>query len=260
MTSTISSSTPTTVSYYKDLLDDKKTQIIILICCLVVIVFMIYKQYKTQLDPKSYITMIYMYIMFAMLFVAAIGRYMEGFTITDKQNSIQMIVIYFILAFGGISLMVNDSFFMSHFGFLLMLIALSLIVGSSFRYSSHIMNAAVATAVIVLVLSLIVFNSSIETLMKMKDWLSKLLFLLIGLIIIEILILIFYKGNPLLYKIMSLTSVFLFSFFVLSDTSRLIIDSRTLTCQVHYCINYPLKSSALMLDYINIFINLLNNN
>ena len=104
---------------------------------------------------------------------------------------------------------------------------------------------------------MIAFRSSEEILMKMDSWLPTLRWILFAIIIIELSYLLLFGHNDMFYNIMAVIVITLFVFFILSDTSRLLLESKKLECKTHSCVNYPLKSSKLVLDYINIFVRLL---
>lgn len=233
---------------------------VILFAMLLVTMYLIHNMYKTSVTSKSIIITMYLYIMVALLFIALMAKYTQTLAITNREHIFQMIILYFVLGISGISMMTSDKMFVSHVGFLLLLLALSLTIGSTYRYSSNVTQAATITAIIVGVLTLVVFTSSEERLMTMKEWLPNLMWILMCVIIMELGYLALFDYNQTFYRIIALTVIALFGFFVLSDTSRLILESKSTLCQIHSCINYPLKSSQLMLDYINIFIQLVKPN
>ena len=230
----------------------------LLFILLLVVVYLIYKTHQTPVTGKTFIVNIYLYVLVALLFIAVIGKYTQNSKITDANNIWKMSILYFISAFVGIYMMTNDKFFINHIGFLLLLLALSLIIGSSYKYSTNITQAATITSIIIAVLTMVVFTQSEENLEKMKDWLPRLTWILLSVIMVELSYMIFDGNNETIYKIISMSVIILFSFFILSDTSKLLIESKNLKCKTHDCINYPLKSSSLILDYMNIFVRLLD--
>lgn len=232
---------------------------IILLGMLFVTIFLIYKSYQTPLNGKTFIITIYLYVIAALLFIAFVGKYTELSNITDRENMWKMLILYFLLACFGISMMTSDTMFINHVGFILMLLALSLIIGVSYKYSSNVAQAAGITAVIVILLTICVFMSSEETLKKMQDWLPNLTWILFCFICGELIYILFFNNSESMNKLISATVIILFLFFVLSDTSRLLLEANNMTCKVQTCVNYPLKASSLVLDYLNIFVNLLSN-
>jgi len=217
---------------------------IILLGMLFTTIFLIYKTYQTPVDSKSFIINIYLYVIVALLFIALIGKYTELSNITDVENMWKMVILYFVLGCTGISMMISDKMFINHIGFLLLLLALSLIIGVSYKYSSNVTQAATITAIIVMILTTIVFMTSEENLNKMKDWLPNLTSILLCIICVELGYMLLFGGNQTFHKIMSVTVIGLFMFFILSDTSRLLLESKSIKCQTHSCINYPLKSTS----------------
>lgn len=231
---------------------------IILLVMMFVTIFLIYKTYQTPLDGKTFIINIYLYVIVALLFIAFAGRYTQLSGITDAENMWKMMILYLILGCIGISLMMNDTMVINHIGYLLMLLALSLIIGVSYKYSTNVSQAAAITAVIVIILTVIVAATSEENLIKMKEWLPNLTIILCCIILMEFGYIMFFDQNKTVSSLISMTVIVLFIFFILSDTSRLLLESKNLPCKVHTCINYPIRASSLVLDYINIFVNLLN--
>lgn len=228
---------------------------IILFALLLTTICLICGMYKTQFTGKTFIITICLYIIVSLLAVSFIGKYMA-------QNNIEFdgwrfILGYFVLAFGGIMIMNNDNLYMSHVGFLLLLLSMSLIVGNSIKHSSNIFNAALITSLIIFVLTAIVFTSSEDGLVKMAGWVHNLVWILLGIILIEIGFII-YGGNETVHEIITMAGIGLFSFFILSDTSKLLLEAKNSECKFHLCVNYPKKTSRLLLDYLNLFVNFLH--
>lgn len=232
----------------------------IMSCMLFSTMFLIFKSYSTPLNSKTFLVNIYLYILMAILFVGLTGKYAESLNITNINNVWQMTILYFIMAFGGIYMMTYGELHINHIGFFLMLLALSLIIGVSYKYSTNIIQATTITSIIIAILTMIAFISDEKTLLKMTSWLPNLTIILLGIIIVELGYMFLFDYNAKFSTMMSITVVVLFIFFILSDTSRLILESKNLKCDTHYCVNYPLKSSSLILDYLNVFLRLLNIN
>ena len=231
--------------------------IIILLFIMFTAIYLIYDMYKKPVNSKDFIVTIYLYVFVALLFIAVISKYSQNLSITDKENSFKLVIAYFFLAFIGISMMFSDKFFVNHIGFLLLLLGLSIMISTSTKYAENVTEAITITASIVSILTAIVFISSEESLIRMASWIKNLLWILICVILIQLGLLFFSQGNETIYKIMTVSIIILFGFFVLSDTSRLLLEGQNLTCQTHSCINYPLKSSSLILNYVNMFVGFL---
>ncbi|ARF09477.1 hypothetical protein Indivirus_1_100 [Indivirus ILV1] len=236
---------------------EMNTEMTILLVMIFVAIYLIYDNYQHPVNSKDFIINIYLYIFVALLFIAVASKYVAKMKISDPSNAFKLVVVYFILACGGLSMMFSDQFFVNHIGFLLLLLALSLMVGTSTKYSSHVPEAAAITAIIVSILTGIVYFSSEETLIRMSGWIKNLLWVLVCVIIIELGYFFLGGANRTFYKVMAFSVIILFGFFVLSDTSRLLLESQNLSCKTHGCINYPLKASKLVLDYVNIFLRVL---
>ena len=237
-----------------------KTETIILLGMLLTIMVLIHKVYQMPLNGKTFLINSYLYIIFSFIFIALIGKYTETMPITDRENMWKLVLLYFALGFGGICMMVmSESSVGRHTGFLLLLSGIALVIGSVFKYSSNVFQAAAITAGMVSIITFVIFISSEETLMKMKGWTNTLHWLLWIAIIAELAyILIVGVETPAINSVISMAIIGLFVFFILSDTSELLIKSKNLKCKEHSCVNYPLESSSLMLDYLNIFVRLTN--
>jgi len=238
-----------------------QTKNIVLLIAIFVFILTIYKMYQTALTPKSFLVMVYLYMIFSLIFITFVGINAKNSQISDKENGWKLIMIYFVLACGGISLMMTNSMIPDHIGYIFLLTAIGLVIGFSIRYSTNVTNALIITAFIVLALTLIVSMSSQESLINMSNWLPTLLVALFVIIIIELIIIVFTGGlgqDSTMNKVLGLTVILLFCLFILSDSSRLLVKAGNLTCDTHKCINYPLETSNLTLDYVNIFARLLN--
>ncbi len=229
----------------------------VLLAMMLTAIYLIYENYQKPVNSKDFIINIYLYIFVGLLFIAVASKYVGSSPISNPENAFKLVIMYFVMACAGISMMTSDQFFINHVGFLLLLLAVSLMVGTSTKYSSHVPEAASITALIVFILTAVVYFSSEETLIRMAGWIKNLMWILVCVIIIELGYIFFGGGDRKFYRIMSYTVIVLFGFFILSDTSRLILESKRLTCTTHSCINYPLKASTLVLDYVNIFLRVL---
>lgn len=65
-----------------------------------------------------------------------------------------------------------------------------------------------------------------------------------------------FGPNETLNNVINGIIVLLFVGIIISDTSKLLVDSKIEMCPDHACINYPLKASSLALDVANIFVRL----
>ncbi len=236
-----------------------ETSFIILIILLMSTILAIYKLYKSELNSKNFIICIYLYVLLSLFLVSIIGKYTSTLSIVDLQNTGKMIIIYFILAFSGLCLIFNDIAFVNHIGLLLICISIGLTIGVTYKNSKNINSALIMTSVIVCIFTIIAFCSEKGQLLEFDSWLPYLSHILFAIIIIQLLYSFFYGTNEKFQDIMSWTIVILFIGFILSDTSKIILDSKILNCHTHACINYPKKIVGLLLNYVNIFVNLNSN-
>jgi FtsH-binding integral membrane protein len=229
---------------------------IIALILLLVSVFLIYKNYQTPVTKKSYIINVYLYIFFSVLFVAIGAKYIASLEMINSNNYWKFLILYLVIGFGSIFVMIQSNFYYNHLGFLLFLLAMSLIIGMSVKNSKNAYQAALITGVIIIILTTLVYISSEERLIQMVSWLPGLTSVLCCLIIFEIIYLFFSKDYSHFW-VFNIMAIILFTFFILSDTSKILLDSKRIQCQTHTCINYPWASSSLVLDYLNMFVNFL---
>ena len=232
--------------------------LIIMIVLLLSTLYALYKMYQTQVDSKTFITCIYLYLLLSLTLISILSKYTATLSITDSENVGKMVILYFIIACSGLLFIFNSSPLMNHIGLLLLCISMSLVIGVTYRNSKNISDALIATSFIVLALTLFVFSSNETTLTSFTSWLPSLTSILCLLIIVELSYGLLYGPNEQFYKMASIFTVILFVWFILADTSKLLIESKQLNCQTHSCINYPQKTVGLLLDYINLFTSLNN--
>jgi FtsH-binding integral membrane protein len=232
---------------------------LILVLLMMAVLYAIYKMYQTEVNSKNFIVCVYLYVLLSLFLITLIGKYTSTLSITESQNVGVIIVSYFIMAFGGLFLIFQDKMFMNHIGLLLLCLSIGLIIGVSFRYANNIRNALILSSIIIFIFTLIAFCSNEEQLLKFKDWLPYLTILLFIIIVAEVGYLFLYGYNENFKKIMNATIIILFLGFVLSDTSKIMLESKNLNCIVHNCINYPKNVVGLLLDYVNIFVRMTSN-
>lgn len=226
---------------------------IILFIFLLVVLFLIYKNYQQPLNSKTYMINIYLYTIVATLFVALAARYISTLSIVTPKNFYKFLILYLIIVFSSFFIMLSSNTLYNHFGFLLFLFGLSLVLAITFKYSDTIPQAALFASGLFLILTMIVFFSSEETLLKLGSLMPSLTSLLCLLIIVYLIVIMFYPTISA-FNLMSYLIIILFVFITLSDTSILLLKSKNLVCDHHSCVNYPLESTSLILDYLNIFL------
>ena len=230
--------------------------IIFALCLLFISMIISYNIYQTPVSAKTFIVNIYLYILMALLFIGIVGQYTSKLDITNLDNLGKMSLVYLIGCIRGIFLMTYDAMLVNHLGFILMLLSLSLLIGVSYKYSHNMAKAAILSAALIGGLTLFIFFSSEKTLISMFSMLPKLTLMLMLLIIIQIIYLFLFSQNNNYTKVISIFAIVLFIFFILADTSKILLESNNLPYKSHSSINYPIKSSGLILDYLNVFMNI----
>jgi FtsH-binding integral membrane protein len=229
---------------------------VVLIILLMGIMWAIFDLYKRQVDGWTFLRGVYLYIALSVIFVAIIGKYLSGLSITEHENMGKMIVLYFLGAFIGLCMIYSDAMVVNHLGLALLCISIGLVMGVTFRNSTNIVNALVMTSIIIIIFTSIAFFSSEKGLMMFKSWLPYLVGLLVMIIVVDLLGTFAFGGRENFGIFMSYFTVLVFMGFLLADTSKLLIDMKKLGCVKHSCINYPRSAVGLLLDYANIFVNM----
>ena len=220
---------------------------------LLVTILSIIKMYQSKVSSKSFIICNYLYIMASLIAIALLGKIFECFKVTDVDNALPLIVTYFIMALVGIFLMTSGDIIKNHTGLILLVTALGLVLGTIFKNTTNIGNSIMLTVGIALIITLFVFTSSNQCISAMANWTNILGYILLATIIIELILIVWKKNDDKTHTIMKYFIIILFVFFTMADTSKVLQDSVNISCKTHQCINYPLKSANLMLDYVNMF-------
>ena len=185
----------------------------------------------------------------------------------DKETTVQQIQKYIIPTFiiSIVSIVIlslrpifsKSGYLLNHFVWLIFLASISFTLYPYFKsieYSVSLQRVIITTTVLFLLLTSIVeiFPTFIkQTYTKMM---VGLLLALIAIIISEIYLYLTNQYTKDLYKIISYIVIFVFSLFIIYDTSRLYEYSK----QCVNSPNYPSLSTGLFLDIINIFSRLMN--
>ncbi len=223
-----------------NLVDSIKYNIPLLIL-LGVTLFLIKSIYSKPVSSTVFITTIYLYVFASILVVTFLGQYFIG--ISSSISLWKLTIVYFILAFGGICLMfVNDNFYFRHLGLILLLLAIGMVFGVIFKEESPelIRNVGLLTAAIIGLLSYIVYNSSEASIYKMSNWQVNLAYMLCGLLCLNVCLILFGSSKTT-FKIVNGLYSLVFIGFVLSDTSKLAIESKKFVGSNPYEINYPFE-------------------
>ena len=229
---------------------------IILIVLLMSTLFAIYKMYQTKVTGDSFIKCIYLYILLSILFISILTKYTASLSITEAENMGKMIILYFIIGFSGLSLIYGNNPYANHLGLALLCISLSLTMGVIYKKSTNFTDALMMTSVLIFAFTMIVFYSNEKQLISFVSMLTSLTNILCVIIIIMFAYIYFGNKNETFRKILSGATILLFLGYILADTSKILLDSKILNCDVHSCINYPKKTVSLLLDFVNIFVNM----
>ena len=231
----------------------------ILLVLLIANIWLIYMNYQKPLDNKSYLLGTYLYLGLSILIVALFTILFSNMHLENSKNIGWILLGSFIISLFAISFIINGkNLTVNHIAFIIFLITIGLILAATINVASNVPMALLVTAVLVFILTLITYSLSPEGLAKLVSLYPILNTLLMGLIIVLIVGLIFFRNNEIFNKYIGIFIVILFMLFILTDTAVLIIQSQLLTCKTQSCVNYPSASLGLFLDALNIFAGLLH--
>ena len=242
------------------------------------LIYLIYKNAFVNGKPhcNHFVSNVYLYLalsfslcgIFINVYNFILNKKNEQSILLDKDKAFQQISSYIILAiimtFVSIIFLSTRPFFskkgyiLNHFVWLLFIASISITLYPYFKsydFSVVLQKSLIMTCIIFLCMTVIV--NIIPNLIKetYKKVMLGLMISLISIIITELYLIITNQYTKNIYSIISYFVIILFSLFIMYDTSRL----------YHYasiCINspnYPLVTTNLFLDIINIFVRLLGN-
>ena len=231
---------------------------LVMIILLLVILFMLGRNYTTDLTRRTYLIGVFLYICFSIVYVA-IGSDLTGKYLSDKmsQNWMLFLIPLFLVACVSVFIINNNPhIYITHIAFIVLLTALSFMAGPFVNYSTRqdLVWAAGITGSLILVLTFILFYLPDDLLNRISQLSGRLTWLLFCIIIIELVGAIFLRDNAIFRKILNYSVIMLFVLFIMADTSNLVLQCSDLPCDTHTCINYPSDSLNLFLDYFNIFL------
>jgi hypothetical protein len=233
---------------------------LILLLLVLVSAFSIFMNYQTGLTDKTFIIMTYLYVAFTLL----LSIYSAKLIINNnlEHNFYSSGALLFALFIGCIAIFLqksNDNT-INHIGLAVFVLFFAITLSVVFSISSptNLMYAGLMTLGISLLLATVIYLSPINKLKEMHSWKPLLFFLLLILIVVDIGSIYAYPNMGQLRRLIDMSVVVVFIFFVLSDTSTLLLKAGDLNCNSHLCINYPKTSSNLVLNYVNIFARLTN--
>lgn len=225
---------------------------------ILVLCFILYRNAFKHGKPhcNNFVRNVYLYL--ALTIVLCVGFVQLYNYIFDIKDVYSYMWLSFIVTLISIIILATRPIF-SKSGYILNHIVWLIFVASiSFSlypyYNYNVKHALIMTTVIFLLMTMV--TGIIPNLIKdtYKKMMIGLLFALIAIIISELYLIFTNQYTAFLYKIISYIVIVLFSVFIVYDTSRL----------YHYadkCIhspNYPLVSTNLFLDVLNIFVRLVN--
>lgn len=227
-----------------------------LILLTLVLFFMIYKNAFQNGKPhcNHFIRNVYLYLALTIVLCAGFVKFYNS--LLDIKQVEKYLLFSFVITIISIIILATRPIF-SKSGYILNHIVWLIFIASiSFSlypyYNYNVKYAMFMTTVIFLLMTSIV--EIIPNLIKQtyKKMMIGMLFALIAIIISELYLFFTNQYTALLHKIISYIVIVLFSLFIVYDTSRLYDYAK----QCVHSPNYPLLSTNLFLDVLNIFVRL----
>lgn len=223
--------------------------ILLFVLCLIIIAIIFYI-YNGPVTKQSYIANIYFYnvlSIFILFFINSIYN--------EKINNGLVVIIFLFLAVFSLYMMKHNNIFFSHIFFLALIVSISIILSyqTSFFDKQKIYNSMILTVTIYIVISIVMFNLPDKYINFYAEMSDKLFYLLIGLVIVDILFIIF-SGSANMGSYINIFVFWLFIFFLISDTAKIIKKSDIMKYKKHTEINYPYETFTFYIDFVNIFL------
>lgn len=227
------------------------------IVSIIVIIIIIYwghqQSEKGMGTPILYIVQTYLYIIISLLIVALITQQLSQREINIDHRHMIMSFLISIFSIFIMHLWSNDSIVMKHVFWVIFVVCMSVIMSPIVNLVS---TARMNQNIIIVVITMVLL-SVIAYIDKDNMFPSMLKYLVLGLfimILVELGDLFFfsqtnaYQGR---HKIYDIIVIMMFVFFVLADTQSLKV--KALQCGHSACIDYPVESTKIFLDIINLF-------
>lgn len=229
-----------------------------LILLSLVLLFMIYKNAFQKGKPhcNHFVRNVYLYLALTIVLCAGFVKFYHS--LLDIKQVKKYLLLSFVVTILSIIILATRPIF-SKSGYILNHIVWLIFIASiSFSlypyYNYNVKSAMMMTTIIFLLMTSIV--EIIPNLIKQtyKKMMMGLLFALIAIIISELYLFFTNQYSAFLYKIISYIVIVVFSLFIIYDTSRLYHYAK----QCIHSPNYPLLSTNLFLDVLNIFVRLVH--
>jgi FtsH-binding integral membrane protein len=240
------------------------TQLIVLVIAIITIFFIIYSNITKPLTESIYIVNTYMYIFGGLLLIGLFSTIFDKYDLMDINDSSRILGVFFLSMISLVMILVTskDQQILKHIAFIMFMLSLSCM---TYRYyklgleNNTLWKTFGAIGAIIGLMAYIAYSQPLETFSKWGTYLTTTLF---GLIVFEILDLIFgdYASDSFKTrtKIYSWIAIALFSGFLIYDTQQIRIHAKQIgiSCpskkQID-CADYPSESLSVILDIVNLF-------
>jgi len=233
------------------------------IISIVTVIFLLIRNTQKELTTNDYVVNTYLYILLAVLLCSFMIIIIDKYNLLNNINSMMLLSIFIItiIILSAMAMIDKRQIVLRHILWLIFIAAIAVILFPIYDFAKHtnILWKSIIT-VILLVLGLTYIASRFPR-SFFESWGTYLLVGLSGLIIFEILDLIFTGSGTGRQKIYGIIGIILFSGFLLYDTNQVyqhadsvVLDCQGITNQLK-CTDYPIESLNLFLDIINLFSN-----
>lgn len=242
---------------------------LLIIFFLVLLIFNI--SFKNKFPTcNHYIVNVYLYFG---LGITLIGFFTYLFEYLNVQFSTTIMIISFVLTllliFLSFYIYTQKNIFANHIIWLALLVGFSISIYpmvSSPIYKPYINRTIMNVSIIFLLMSIVAYSFPQFFESTYKTMMTVLVITLMAIIIVEVIMIIYgslhknrtYTGRS---KIMNYIIIILFMLFISYDTTLIRMKARTCKeTSIYEYPNYPIESLGIILDVLNLFVSMLQNN
>lgn len=239
------------------------------------VICIIVNGYQKPLTENVYIMNTYMYILFALIAISSTVVYLDkcaGIDYIVNNGRMHFFGLFILLMTTLFATMMTspENYIIKHLSWLAFLAIIGIMiypVAKVAMIKGKLWSILSTLAAILGALSFIAFTKPLG---KFLTWGNMLTILLLGLIIFEVVDMLFSHPHDIYFfnrtRIYSWLAILLFSGFMLYDTQKLILHSKiyqekcrsTTNIEQLECVDYPNESLGIFLDIMNLFTSMTN--
>lgn len=235
------------------------------------VIYLIANNYTHELTPQLYVTNTYLYILLAIIIVAASWKILDDAPVittgifTSGWNFVGLIVLTFVSLFCTL-LSSPENVAGKHASWFVFVLSMGIISYLSYVKSNINGNLGHVFVGLIVLVGTLTWFAYTKPLNYFDSWGDSLLTILIGLVIVEAGDLLLFHDNSEAFfsrfRIYSWVALGLFSCLLLYDTNRVRKHAveKTIECRGKQlgCVDYPVESLDIFLDVANLFTSMSN--